>query len=291
MSEQAATNGPSGEAADRVEELRAQLELLQRENERLRAEYRRAKQVGYRRTAMGLGAIGVVAVLGGVLFPAQRDVLLVLGAIGVFGAVLTRYLTPERFVAAETGERVYAAQADTLGALVGQLGLEQSRVYVPVGGDPPARLFVPQHAEYTVPDETALQQPLVVGEREDERGASFVPTGGRLFREFERSLTGSLGDDAATVVEQVADALVEGFELARTTELSVDDAGRATMAVEGAIYSDAGAPDNPLGSLLAVALAEALSEPVQLETTENGDELVLTCRWEGADRSAEDSDE
>jgi hypothetical protein len=90
-----------------------------------------------------------------------------------------------------------------------------------------------------------------------------------------------LGDDPSTVAEQVADSLVEGFELAETTDLSIDAAaGRVTVAVEGAVYSDSAALDNPLGSLLAVGLAEALSHPVELETTTSGDELVLTCRWE-----------
>jgi len=269
------------EPSERIEDLRAQVDLLRNENERLRKEYTRARQAGYRRTAFGLGAVGAVAVAGGVLFPAAREVLFVLGAIGVFGAVLTRYLTPERFVAAATGERIYAAQADTLGDLTDQLGLEPTSIYVPVDGEPPARLFIPQHSEFEIPDETALKRPLVVGDSDAERGASFVPTGGMLFREFERSLTGSLGSEPETVAEQVADALVEGFELARAAEVSVDaDAGRVTVTLMGAVYGDADALDNPLGSLLAVALGEALGDPVRLETARSDDELVLTCRWD-----------
>lgn len=267
--------------AERAEDLRAQVDLLRAENRRLREEYRRARQAGYRRTAIGLGGVGAVAVLAGLLFPAAREVLFVLGAIGVFGGVLTRYLTPGRFVAAETGERVYAAHADTLGALLEQLGLDDTHEYVPVAGEPPARLFVPQHREHDRPDDDALEHPLVVGDRGDERGVSIVPAGGTLFREFESSLAGSLGSDPGTVVEQVADALVEGFELARTVDPDVDTAGgRATLSIGGAVYDDADLPDNPLGSLLAVALAEALSTPVRLETGRSGEELVVTCRWD-----------
>lgn len=278
--------------ADRVEDLHAQIDLLRAENERLREEYSRARQASYRRTAIGLGVVGAVAVVGGLLFPAAREVLFVLGAIGVFGGVLTRYLTPERFVAAETGERVYAAGAETLTDLTGQLGLEPTYVYVPVDGEPTARLFVPQHSEYEIPDETALERPLVVGDRDDERGASFVPTGAMLFREFERSLTGSLGTEPRAVAEQVADALVEGFELARTADVAVDAAdGRATLALEGAVYGDADAVDNPLGSLLAVALAESLGQPVRLETVRTDDELVVTCRWEAEAESVTDAEE
>jgi len=273
---------------ERIGDLRAQIDLLRTENERLRTEYSRAKQASYRRTALGLGAVGTGAVLGGVLFPAAREVLFVLGAIGVFGAVLTRYLTPERFVAAETGERIYAAQADTLGGLTEQLGLEQTHLYVPVEGTPTARLFVPQHSEYAVPDEATLERPLVVGDRPAERGASFVPTGATLFRAFERSLTGSLGTAPSTVVEQVVDALIENFELAQSAAVSVDRAaGQATVALTGSVYNDADALDNPLGSLLAVALAESLDRPVQLETARSEAELVLTCRWESATADGE----
>jgi hypothetical protein len=279
------------EQTERIEDLRAQVDLLRSENERLRQEYARARQARYRRTALGLGAVGAVAVAGGLVFPAAREVLFVLGAIGIFGAVLTRYLTPGRFVAAETGERIYAAQADSLGDLTGQLGLEPTWVYVPVEGEPPARLFVPQHSEYEIPDEAALERPLVVGDRDAERGASFVPTGGTLFREFERSLTGSLGTAPRPIAEQVADALVEGFELAETAEVTVDgDAGRVTVALTGAVYADAEAVDNPLGSLLAVALADGLDQPVRLETTRSDDDLVLTCRWD-VDESEEETDE
>lgn len=277
------------EESNRLEDLRAQVDLLRTENERLRTEYSRARQASYRRTSLGLGAVGVAAVLGGALFPAVRDVLFVLGAIGLFGAVLTRYLTPERFVAAETGERIYAAQAETLGDLTGQLGLEETSVYVPVDGTPTSRLFIPQHAEYTIPDEESLDRPLVVGAQSDERGASFLPTGSTLFREFERSLTGSLGSTPPTVVDQVGDALVEDFELARTADSSVDsDDGRATLVLSEAVYADAEAPDNPLGSLLAVALGESLSAPVRLETTRTEEGLVVTCRWGPEEASGRD---
>lgn len=284
--------GGDKQVSERIEDLRAQVDLLRSENQRLREEYTRARQASYRRTALGLGVVGAIAVAGGLLFPAAREVLFVLGAIGIFGAVLTRYLTPERFVAAETGERIYAAQADTLGDLTGQLGLEPTSVYVPVEGEPPARLFIPQHSEYEIPDEAALERPLVVGDHDAERGASFVPTGGTLFRAFERSLTGSLGSDPRTVAEQVADALVEGFELARTVEVSVDkEAGRVTIALTGAVYADADALDNPLGSLLAVALAEAIGQPVRLKPTRSDDELVLTCYWDVDEPAPETEDE
>ena len=279
------TTGPVAQnAPDDAEDvtLRARLDLLRVENERLRREYVRARRASYRRASVGLAVVGLVAVLGGALFPAYAETLFVLGAIGIFGAVLTRYLTPERFVAAETGERIYAALARTAEDLVGQLGLQETRVYVPIAGTPPARLFVPQRADYRIPDAEALDRPLVVGIDDAERGASFAPTGGALFREFERRLTGSLAESPVAVTEQVGEALVEGFELADSAETDVDaDAGRASLVVQGSAYGGADRFDNPLGSLLAVALARSLDTPVELELTATGDDgLTATCRWD-----------
>lgn len=113
-------------------DLAAQAELLAEENRRLRAEYVRARQTTHRKTALGLFAIGALAVLGAVAFPGSRTVLFALGATGLFAGVLTYYLTPEEFVAAETGERVYAACAATGTELVGELGLADDRIYAPV---------------------------------------------------------------------------------------------------------------------------------------------------------------
>ena len=288
------TTGPGGDDSNAAEsddvELRTRLELLRAENERLREEYVRARRASYRRAAMGLAGVGVVAIGGGILFPAFAETLFVLGAIGVFGAVLTYYLTPERFVAADTGERIYAALAETADDLTGQLGLQETRVYVPVEGARPARLFVPQRAEYEVPDGDSLDRPLVVDVDDSERGASFIPTGAPLFAEFERSLTGPLADSPTRLTEQVADALVEGFELADGVETDVDVGdGRATIVISGSAYGGADRFDNPLGSLLGVALARSLNRPVELEQTgSEAADLVVTCQWDAASAQTEE---
>ena len=78
------------ESADETTaDLAAQVELLAEENRRLRAEYARARQTTYRRTALGLFAVGALAVLGGVAFPHSSDVLFALGGTGLFAGVLT----------------------------------------------------------------------------------------------------------------------------------------------------------------------------------------------------------
>lgn len=281
MSDATLTERDEPTESDReASDLRAQLELLERENSRLREAFARARQTRYRRAATGLALVGLVAVAGGLAFPAVRDVLFGLGAVGLFGAVLTYYLTPERFVAAETGERVYDALSETEAALVGQLGLTDERVYVPTAGSPPARLFVPQHADYEIPA-FETESPLVVTENDRERGAGFVPSGAYLFAEFERTLAGPLADNPTEAVSQLGDGLVEGFELAESFEADVDDAdGRASVRVTGSVFGGADRFDNPLASFLAVGLARALGRPTRVELTDDGDDgFVVTVRW------------
>ena len=260
-------------------ELAARVELLAEENERLREEYVRARRSQYRATAVGLAAVGLVAALGGLLFPDAREVLVALGATGLFGAVLTYYLTPSRFVAAEVGERVYAAAAANGAAIVDDLGLHDERVYVP-GETEPARLYVPQHAEYAIPEPRA--GPIVVDDA--SRGLLLTATGAELFREFERGLTGTLADAPPVLAEQLTDALLEQFELVRSADVDADtERDRVTVAVAGSAFGDVDRFDHPVASFLAVGFAAGLERPIALEVTP-GDERadwLLTCRWDG----------
>lgn len=273
-----ATSDDSEPTLDR-EELAARVDLLEEENSRLRREYARARQSSYRRTAIGLAVVGTLAVGAGLLFPGSREVLFALGAIGLFGAVLTYYLTPERFVAADVGERVYAALADNEADVVADLGLTDERVYVPTDDADGVRLFVPQHEEYTVPDADALDRPFVVTDG-DERGLSVRPTGAALFEEFERSLAGPLADEPEPLAEQLADGVVEQFELADTVR--VDSEGdRVSAGVAGSVYGPVDRFDHPVASLLAVGLATGLDEHVTMDVSA-GDERfdhVVTVRW------------
>ena len=263
---------------DRLE-LAARVELLAEENERLREEYVRARRSQYRATAVGLAAVGLVAVLGGVLFPDAREVLVALGGTGLFGAVLTYYLTPSRFVAAEVGERVYAAAAANGAALVDDLGLREERVYVP-GETEPARLYVPQHAEYAIPEPRA--GPIVVDD--ESRGLLVTATGAELFREFERDLSGDLAAAPPVLAEQVTDALVEQFELVRGADVDVDtERDRATVAVSDSAFGDVDRFDHPVASFLAVGFAAGLERPIELEVTPSDEraDWLVTCRWGG----------
>ena len=266
----------STDSTDQLE-LAAQVELLTEENHRLRQEYVQARQSRYRSTAVGLAAIGIVAALGGLLFPDTRDVLVALGATGLFGAVLTYYLMPSQFIAADVGERVYTAAMTNLASISDELGLRENRVYVP-GETVPARLFVPQHAEYSIPDDRS--GPIVVDD--DSRGLFLEATGAELFREFERAVTGEVGTEPTVIASQLTDGLVEQFELAQSADADIDAAnGRATIAITGSAFGSLDRFDHPIPSFLAVGFAAGLDRPVTLEVAAGDDraDWLVTCRW------------
>lgn len=287
------------EAAPVDAEVEAQLEVLAEENRRLREQSRRLHRSEYRRTALSLGALGVLAGVGAALFPPVREVLVALSGIGLFGAVLVYFLTPERFVAASIGESVYGAFARSARELIADLGLEDIQVYVPVGGRG-VRLFVPQHVDYRIPREDDFDGVLVVPDDERRRGISLHPTGGDLFAEFERTASGGLAEDPTELARQLTDALVEVFELAESASVSpasaVDDdagsilpgpddseaEGRVTIGVTGNVYGDGAVVDHPVTSVVACGLARQLGKPVVADAIESSNpdiDYLVTFQW------------
>ena len=275
-------------------EFAVELERLREENRRLRSAYRQAQRTTYRRTAVGFVGVGVLAAVGGLLFPDARTVLFALAGTGLFAGVLTYYLTPERFLAAGVGHDVYRALADAGDRLVDELGLADHRLYVPSDGLQTAWLYVPQRDAYATPDEHDLESLFVVGEDRDDRsrGLSLYPTGGALFDRFEEGLSGSLAEAPGSLATQLADGVVEGFELATSVRADVSrpDQADESGADESRIVVSFGVTDPTIGSLerfdhpvssfLAVGLASGLDAPVEVDTTPaEGDraDYVVTC--------------
>jgi hypothetical protein len=274
--------GPDETETPPPSELAARVELLEAENRRLRAAYAASRRATYERTAVGLAATGAVAALGGIAFPASSTVLFSLAAIGFFAALLTYYLTPERFVAATVGEAVYTAHAENGDAVAGELGLADQRLYVPLA-DPTraATLYVPQEAADAPPPADDLEATFVASE-DGERGVSLRPAGGALFREFERSLTGPLAEDPGALADQLADGLVAAFELADGVDPDVAaDGTQCVFGVDGSAFGAVDRFDHPIASFLAVGLAVGLDRPVETTVTPGDDrvEYRVTCSW------------
>lgn len=288
----AAADADAAEPTDAdVEELRAQVELLEAENRALREERARRHRTRYRRSAAGLAAVGGVAALAALAFPGARDVLFALAATGLFGGLLTYYLAPERFIAADVGAAAYEAHAEAVAAVADELGLADARVYVPRGSETdPARLFLPQHADYAVPDDADLASVFVVTDDPAERGVSLPPTGVPLLRELRRALSGPLAEEPGPLADQLADGIVEAFELAERATPDVE-AGRVTVGIAGAAFGDVARVDHPVASLLAVGLAVGLGRPVVVEIAPAGDDradVLVTCRWSTVDGEGRD---
>lgn len=256
----------------------ARIDVLEAENARLRAEYARLRRTRYRRTAYGLGIVGVFALTLGLVLPESRAVLVTLGFTGLFGALLTFYLTPTRVIAGDVSERVYATAARNYQAIRSQLGLTDEYVYLPTTTDA-VKVYVPGDQEYDLPDPDA--GPFVVGD--NERGLLLDASGASLFEEFERAVTGEVATEPTALLAQLTDALVEQFELVDAVDADVDSAdSRATVRLSGSAFGDVDRFDNPVASFLAAGVATGLDTPVILDVTaaDGRADWLVTLRWE-----------
>jgi len=270
-------------------DLAARVERLRAENRRLKREYAAARRSRYRRTALGLYAVGAVAVLAALALPDAREVLFALGATGLFAGVLTYYLTPERFLSERVGEGVTAASAATLAALAADLGLAEPRVYLPVDGEAETDvlLFLPQTARYEVPDDPdpGVHAPDDSG----TRGLVVVPAGGPLLRELERGLDGGLAADPGRLADQAAEA-VEAFELATSAAAETApvgdteaESGRLTLRCTEPAFGPPTREDHPVASLTAALVARGRETPVELRVDRSPadpDEYLITAAWD-----------
>jgi hypothetical protein len=283
--EEAEADDDQLDGLDRAD-LVASVERLAAENERLRASYLRARRSQYRRTAAGFAALGLAATGGAVAFPGVRSVLLAFGGTGLFAALLVLFLTPERFVSASVSDTVFATLADVEQHLVSELELQTEAVYVPTVSRPEtnARLFVPQHVDYAIPDAERLGELFVTSAVEAEQGVSLPPTGDRLYTEFERTLSGELGDDAGAIATQLTAALTEQFELVDDTTIEVGgEQQHASIAIDNPAFGELHQLDHPVVSLLAVGFATGLDRPVTVETRDDDRfNAVVTVSWDTA---------
>ena len=269
-------------------ELLVEIKLLERKVERLHDEFAHARQTRHYRAAVGLALVGLVAGSGGLIFPASRTALFTLAVTGLFGAVLTYYLTPEQFIAASVGERIYTATASVRDELVADLALTDVALYVPVKqasseSFAAVRLFVPQHRDYRVPPESSLGSPIVVTDDHRSRGISMRPSGAALISEFERTLSDGLATDPASLAAQLRDGLVEDLELVDSAVVEhADQIESVTINVRDSAYGDVTRFDHPISSFIATGFAEGLEKPIRLETAiadDSNTEYLITCRW------------
>jgi len=274
-------DGPT-DRSDTNASLVAQLELLDVENTRLRERLAEARRTRHRRAATALAVMGTMALGSGILFPVARDVLFALGGTGLFAAVLIVYLTPERFVSADIGERVYEALEVDRSALIEELELRNEQVYLPVDSatGTSARLFVPQHRDFTRPRDEELTSLFVTPSNELARGVAFEPTGSALSTELENTMQGGFAAEPAVLANQLVDGLVESFELVESAWADTEE-GRISIAINESAYGPVDRLDHPISSTVGSTLTTVLAVPVTVEVTTASDaDYVITGRWE-----------
>lgn len=256
------------------------IETLEAENRSLRESVAVAKRRQYRYTALGFGVIGLLALVGAFAFPSLRSVLLALGGTGLFGAVLVYFLTPERFVAASVGERIYAALARNEAAVIEDLSLRgEPRVLPATGTAAPARLFVPLRPNESLSYPVTGTEPF---RTDGTTGVLLEPTGAPLYDELLEVVT-AIPETPLGIAATVGDALVEQFELVDAIEADSDH-DRITLAIDGSAYGRLDQFDHPVVSVVAVTLAAELEVAVRPEVERGSrSDWLVTVRLDSAE--------
>lgn len=264
--------------------LAAEVELLAAENRRLKRASAAAGRTSYRRTAVGFALLGLVAAAGAVAFPASRTVLAALAGIGLFGAVLAFFVTPDRTVSAAAAERVFDAYTASVADVTADLDLGGTPVYLPAqstrAGFAAVRLYVPYRDDAAVPPGDVLADPFVVGDDPGSRGVTFTPVGAALLAELRDAALEPVPTDPGELGEYLASALVDAFELAGDARTSLDLEGATlTVAVTDPAYGPLSRFDHPVVSLLAVGVAAGRGGPVRAAVTDGGDDWIVELSW------------
>lgn len=237
---------------------------------------RNRRSVGWAVAFAVLGVGAAVLSTTGVVAAELQGVVAALGGAGVFLSLLTLALTgtgtPDRDAA------LFDRLAGNYERAVGELGLAETHYYVPTGGEPPVRLFVPQRAEAPVPSVDKLRATFV-GRRETGGllGLAFDPSGLALLPETDTDLP----SEPRTLAGRLCGTLVDRMELAEIAQPNVDvDTGRATLAFRGTAYGPIERFDHPVRSFVGVGLALGLDRPVRTEVVETADgEFRIRYTW------------
>lgn len=259
---------------------------------------------GYRRTGIGLLALGAIAGGAAVAAPTAetRRLLVAFAGVGLFGGLLLYYVRPSATSDVDPAERVYAAFAASGAALRRDLSLADRAVYVPTDDDTefaPVYLFVP---DADLADETPGpgRRPVFGAERtardapipDGAPGVTLYPTGAALFDDLDPSLLTDLDDEPMALAEQLVEVAVDGLELAGDLTPAVDAAdGGATVTVSAPAFGPLTRFDHPVASLVAVGFALGLDTAVTTTVAADDHEAGtyrVTCRWDPAEVSETD---
>jgi hypothetical protein len=218
-----------------------------------------------RQFALALAGVGVVALLSAVLLQPFRELLLVLGTIGIYGAALAYLLPEEDEIRSDVATSVYTTQNRDRAELIRELGLSEASVYIPT--DDGARLFVPRNLSNELPDTTDVKSQRLLRDRDGVYGASFRPSGDWLYDSVQR-VDGKLIfalDSPDRLLELLGDILVHELGLVDEIETEVATTNDYATVVGYNCRYDSIQFDHPVTSFIGVGLAAGLGHPVVVE--------------------------
>lgn len=121
---------------------------------------------------------------------------------------------------------------------------------------PPVTLFIPQHANDTIPDDGALKSVVVVPTDKHARGVAFPPTGAALYQEFEDTMTDTITTTPGERAAQLTDTLNDGFEFVDDAVVDAQSAdGPTKIGIRGSAFDAIDRFDHPVVSFIATGLA------------------------------------
>lgn len=266
------------------DELAAEIELLKEENNRLRSQYITAKKTQYRRTAIAFIVIGVLSVVSGLFLEGSRNVLLALGGTGLFSGFLTYYLTPESFISASIGEKIYTVFSENQENIKKELGLQDTQLYIPIKKEDEikVKLFIPKNTQYKIPTQQELNSYFIVTKNQETRGISTTPIGEPLIEELKQTLDQPLSNKTEILAQQLSSGLTETLEITQTATQQTDpENNRITISIEKNKYGKIDTTDHPIPSFIATGIAKAKTKPTKIEdiTKNNQKNYTITCIW------------
>jgi hypothetical protein len=236
------------------------------------------RQRRYRIGIISLAALGTLMGVAGIVIENSRTVLFALSGIGLFGAILSYMLVPERFIPTSLAWRTYAPLAEIGPLLVTTFGLSDRQVYFPTDNGR-VRLLIPESSRsldnHDIPS-TGIH------ESDGARQLVLPTTGDELLAAFREQHDEALQPDAEKLIDQLLDVLVEDFELIGWANAHIEsESGRAVVAVEQSYYGRPTTFDHPVAAFLAAGFVAGLGTAVVLAQTQRSEDgqYVLTYHW------------
>lgn len=264
---------PQSSVRDELQSVRARNQSLLEENRRLRDKCLSTQPSRYRLTAVGFGAVGVLAGAATYFYPGSRELLILIAATGLFAALLTNQVAPAWFVPVQSniGDNLLTVLSRNEEAVAQQLGVTMTQVYLPT--DVGTRLLLPKESDFDPGylrscierqhEEHERHCPLVKDGTDDVLGLSFEPSAAPLIEQLEPNQEGASRTSFSESVVRLTELVSESLELVDDVKTEVDKTnGVATFEFTEPAFGSVDQLDHVVVSFVGAGLAQTVSAPV-----------------------------